>query len=360
MGTISKPLKALGGNIVIITLLTFFLASQGCHVLSGRVPAESYLKQHPNVIRHYTEEEVDELNKIFQKTPELYREQLLNLYLSLIANKNITLAQQIAKLPSMNSMVTSKEAQTLKQFYEIIEELNFPEGFGKGEPWVFGSKEPFVYTSDKETPGILKALDDAVKAGVGEYRYSSMLEAFMWMIEDNKMVKLARMLNNYEGMMPFIIGAWGKMEGLRWKEYEKVVKRLNHPNLSVYYVRNNFTYQNDKLKASQDSKETFEKRGGVCRHYATFVTEALFRAGYDVRNLTVTWGSAWENGHTVSVLRDKNGKYWVVMDSRSPGSIIGPNDNYDEIAKKIAKGQSITRIYIENNYELIERNAKAR
>jgi hypothetical protein len=360
MGNISKPLKGVGRNIAMITLLTFFLVPQGCNVITGRVPTQSYLKQHPNIIRHYTEEEADEINKNSQKTPEIYKEELLHLYLSLIANKNITLAQQIAKLPFMNSTITSKGVQTLKQFYEIIKELNFPEDFGKGELRVFGSRELFVYTSDKKGPKILKALDDAVKAGMGEYRYSSMLEAFMWMIEDGQIDQLTKMLNNYEGMMPFVIEAWGKMEGIRWKEYEKVAKRLNHPNLNTYYVKNNFTYQNDKLKASQDSKETFEKRGGVCRHYAAFVTEALFRAGYDVKNLTVTWGSGWENGHTVSVLIDKNGKYWVVMDSRRPGSIMGPNDNYDEIAKKIAKGQSITSIYIENNFQLIERNAKAR
>jgi hypothetical protein len=48
------------------------------------------------------------------------------------------------------------------------------------------------------------------------------------------------------------------------------------------------------------------------------------------------------------------------MDSKRPGSIMGPNDNYDEIAKKIAREQSITSIYIENNFELIQRNARAR
>lgn len=351
-----KSLKAGGRGVVIITLLTFLLISQACNSLTGRAQTQSYLKQHPNIIRHYTEEEVDEVNKNFRKTPEIYKKQLLNLYLSLIASKNITLAQQIAKLPFINNMTTSKEVQTLKQFYEIIKDLNISENFGKGELWVSESRELFVYTSDKDAPRILKALDDAVKAGIGEYRYRSMLESLMWMIEDNKIDKLIKLLNNYEGMMPFIIEAWGKMEGARWKEYKNVVKRLNHPHLSAYYVKYNFTYQSDKMRESLDSRQTFEKRGGVCRHYATFVTDALFRAGYDVKNLTVIWGS---DGHTVSVVRDKNSKYWVVIDSERPGNIMGPYNNYDDIANKISKGRSITKIYIENNFELYDRNKKA-
>ena len=183
-----------------------------------------------------------------------------------------------------------------------------------------------------------------------------MLEAMMWMIEDNEGEKLTRLLKNYEGLTPFMVSAWGAMDGARWKEYEDVVRRLNHPFLSAHYTRWRFTYQADKNPVSLDSKETFDNKGGVCRHYATFVTDALGRAGYDVDNLTVIWG---REGHTVSVLRDANRKYWVVDDTRTPGRIKGPYNERSEIVGVLSRGSAVTGIYIEGNQALYERNRRA-
>jgi hypothetical protein len=147
------------------------------------------------------------------------------------------------------------------------------------------------------------------------------------------------------------------MDGTERNDYEKVINRLNHPDLTSLYVRTNFTFQIDKLRKSLNAKQTFENKGGVCRHYATFVTEALSIAGYDVKNFTVIWGN--DQGHTVSVLKGENKEYRVVMDSNNPGIITGPYKSYDEISKIIAKGKTIKNTYVENNSQLYNRNLRA-
>ena len=88
--------------------------------------------------------------------------------------------------------------------------------------------------------------------------------------------------------------------------------------------------------------------------------ECLLKAGYDARNLTVTWGL--NDGHTVTVLKQDN-SFWNVMDS-SVLNIQGPYKSYDEIANDIVsrlavQAKTITNIFIENNDELMNRNKYA-
>jgi hypothetical protein len=141
-----------------------------------------------------------------------------------------------------------------------------------------------------------------------------------------------------------------------WNDFDTVTGILNTPEKVLFWSRNNLRFDMNRLKNVGDPKTTFELKRGVCRHYAMFATECLLRTGYNVENLTVTWGN--NEGHTVSILK-QNDEFWVVMDS-SLMSIQGPYRNYDEIAnsiiKRLAPSRSILKIFVEDNNKLIERN----
>jgi len=144
----------------------------------------------------------------------------------------------------------------------------------------------------------------------------------------------------------------------RWRNFEIVVNRLNSPELVSYYTARNFIHDDNRLYIPQSSEETFYLNGGVCRHWAAFGTHSLVKAGYHVKNLTVWWGSGWNSGHTISVLKDRNGFYWNVIDDRTPGLIKGPYKSNHDIAKAISNGP-IADYVIENNSQLINRNRRA-
>lgn len=146
----------------------------------------------------------------------------------------------------------------------------------------------------------------------------------------------------------------------RWGNFDVVADRLNSPELVSFYIKSGFSYRNNDLYASKKPLEVFEDKGGVCRHWAAFATYVLEIAGYDVKNVTATWGSGWSDGHTVTALKDGRGDYFILADSREPGKIKGPFGGYREIAKSFTQGNSIRRFYVEGNSRLYYRNLNAK
>lgn len=227
---------------------------------------------------------------------------------------------------------------------------------------------------DKENKAIEKigrlALDSKYKAafesilneGIKEKRkYCTPLQALLWIAYDRK-IDADNLLQSYS-LSRLMNDAWRNTTtsknytSVRWADFSEVVDRLNSPSLVNLWVFDNLKFDMGRLKNVGDPTTTFRLKVGVCRHYAMFATECLLRGGYQVKDLTVTWGG--NEGHTVSVM-DKDNKLWIVMDSTMT-TIQGPYDTYDEIANsliaRLAPTRKISNIYVEDNGQVIDRNA---
>ena len=386
---------ALGAGVV---------ACFGCAVAVRSVPNPSIVYNIPSIQQQLTAEEI---RKIKGKEPSkrvltIDDQKAYSLFEKLY-QKNPLLAKELGKIPEFQDGVSAEERYALEKIVEIYHKV--PDKFDKAfeEMYQTGIPEVRKYCSplqamfwlvedgkNKYLVSVLHkySLDDLLKIAWGGgnllFEKSILSDKDVDFIINSvtneserdrykKVKKYAGLskLRNYiikdykdtpelfsEKTQDMIKKALDENPNWRWKDFDVVVYRLNDPKLTTYYVSRKFRFQRSTIRGSQGPKNTFEKKGGVCRHYASFVTYCLSKAGYHVKNLTFCWGPGWWQGHTISVLREKKGKYLIVMDSKYPSAITGPYESYNKIAKSCASG-AITRMYIENNVELIQRNRNA-
>lgn len=275
----------------------------------------------------------------FLNNPDAYRQELFNYYLSQIGTINSDLETELGKLPDMKNM----QIDDMRKLKGVENILALEEN----------QKYRFVFWS---------MLNDRIE----EEKIWTSGEALFSIACNTEFSKDYDPLNSSDDYLKELMYAvWTKgLDTYRpdiWENFDNATDRLNSPSLVSLWVFDNLQYDIGRLKNVGDPKTTFKLRKGVCRHYAMFATECLLKGGYEVKNLTVTWGNNMSglNGHTVSVL-NKDSKLWVVMDT-TMNNIQGPYETYNEIANsliaRLAPTQEISNIFVEDNRQVMDRNA---
>ncbi|MDF1592225.1 MAG: hypothetical protein P1P89_11965 [Desulfobacterales bacterium] len=256
-----------------------------------------------------------------------------------LAEKNPLLATEIGKLPEIQDGISPQDEETLKRLCDLYNE---------------------------NSAGFDKAFAEMYQIGIPEVRkFCSPLQALFWLVEDGREDLTKQIMSGYS-LKKLLIYSWvfrkmnvDKKESERWNDFGTVADRLNDPLLVIFYTRYNFSYIPESIKKVQTPKETFYQKGGVCRHYSSFATECSVRSGHDIKNLTVCWGSGWDEGHTVGIERKPNTDlYRIVMDSRTLR--IGEYISLEEIKRYVSGGKKITFWSLETNGELISRIRSAK
>jgi hypothetical protein len=182
-------------------------------------------------------------------------------------------------------------------------------------------------------------------------RYLAPLQALFWRAQDGGAAALNRMVDGYD-LTRLLDQAWKPDPRRGWKDFDTVADRLQAPELAAWYLKHRFSYQWDAMDRPRDDRTTFQKGGGVCRHWASFATHCLIRNGYLAKNLTVWWDVDDHRGHTVTVIRRPEGLY-VAADSTRPGIYDGPFADYMAVGESLTK-ERITAYKLETNTGLYQ------
>jgi hypothetical protein len=115
-----------------------------------------------------------------------------------------------------------------------------------------------------------------------------------------------------------------KMHKNRWKDFNTVVDRINSPELVLYYIKNNFSYEQGEYESL---KKTFKVKSGNSRAIAELGQFLLKKAGYKTFIRTVkTPDSSCGFEHTGAGIIMDDGSYLLVVDFPKGKNIAGPYD----------------------------------
>ncbi|MBM4322626.1 MAG: hypothetical protein FJ115_03615 [Deltaproteobacteria bacterium] len=228
--------------------------------------------------------------------------------------------------------------------------ININNEFFTVRVWDLEYNKPLMLSKNLEV-GLLqeltkpKTLSVMIESMIGDAykhdrnRYSPFLEAFFWWVLDGKF-NAEDFPRVYNDKLSFIKMVWGSMLGPRWKTFNRVVNRLNTPELLDYYINRNFKYEHGKNQTSQD---TFFLKNGQCISLAVFGEHVLKKAGYKTFIRSVKWGiDPYHDDHTGSGVILENGSYLLVIDFGPSGNrISGPYNSIDLVDKQLARGRKI-------------------
>jgi len=204
--------------------------------------------------------------------------------------------------------------------------------FAKGK-LVFGEKDGLKGTLTIQnayktnlSPEFLM-LRDMVSAGEGEYRSSSLIQAWLRGCIDGKFKEGYEALEKYKRPVEFVKPIWGEMKGERWKDFDAVTSRLNLPELVDYWERNNLSYEYYRGFVKSES-EVFKSKSANCVDITEFTIYCLNKAGYeaDVLYVSMSYGPL----HAVTQFLDHGKKYIMDNGKLYPKGIIGPFNSLEE------------------------------
>lgn len=269
----------------------------------------------------------------------------LNYYLSLLQAKGndpyVRLANELTKLPELSNLnAASNESGSaiVKATRRIVE---------------------MVLGADQSG---LAALESMLDEGIPNKRkFCTPLQAWLWIEIDGKHFNP---LDNYS-LWNLLAAAWlntstsNSFNSNRWS-YAEAKDRVNSPELVNWFINHYLTFDwpRDQVHP-QGPRTTYEVRRGVCRHAAYLGWEFLTHNGYEAKSVTVL--KAPGEGHGVTAAKLDDG-IWIVVDFGVPGAALplrGPFGSYDEVAQYVARElgfQKIAYIFVEDNYEFMQRN----
>jgi hypothetical protein len=166
------------------------------------------------------------------------------------------------------------------------------------------------------------AIREMVRAGEGDYKFSSAMQALLWGYMDGHFKD--NPLKSYTTALEFVKPIWGDMEGPRWDDFDEVTLRLNTPELLDYWERRNLTYEYYWARG-KSVQAVFKSKRANCYDTAEFTRYCLSKAGYRSGNILVALGE----GHNICY-------YWVgkdlfLMDNARKRGITGPYKGLGEI-----------------------------
>ncbi len=186
-----------------------------------------------------------------------------------------------------------------------------------------------------------KAFEQMYQVGKPEVRkYCSPLQAVYWLIEDGKIDNIN--IHNYD-LINLLNNAWwstgfdyNDTKG-RWKNFRDVAERLNSPVLLDYYERRDFRYVSFEATGYKldyggpPPRVIFRQKTGSCSFFTSFSAYCLSKAGYQAKAITIKWNDGVGGLHRVCEFVDKDGKFYIMDNSRKiliVGSGITTKDTY--------------------------------
>lgn len=230
------------------------------------------------------------------------------------AKRNRLIADELSKLPEIQDGVSAEESK-------VVEKL--------------------IIIYDKNPESFDKTFNQFYQIGIPEVRqYCSPLQAFFWLIEDNKIEQAMNLFDKYD-LNYLLMLAWQNKERKRWESFYDVTERLNAPELVHYYVKNNFTYTRGPINGVwENAPNTFMRKNGHCIAYARFGDYCLSKAGYKTFIRSVDFpGKPCCSDHTAAGIILKNGSYLLVVDSS--GDSMTEHKNVEFLDLQIAHGSRI-------------------
>lgn len=231
-----------------------------------------------------------------------------------LTQKNPLLVQELGKLPELQDGVSETDVNVLRDIVTL-------------------------YNSDPVN--FENAFNEMYKVGLPEVRkYCSPLQAVYWLIENGKIDKIN--IHNYD-LFTLLNNAWWSTlfeyndPKRRWENFSDVAERLNSPILLDYYERRDFSYvtfekTGYKLEhGGPPPNVIFKKKKGSCSFFTSFSAHCLHIAGYQGKAIAVKYNDGGNNFHHVCEFVDKDGKFYIMDNSRkvSPaGSGIFTKDSF--------------------------------
>ena len=252
-----------------------------------------------------------------------------NLFIGL-STLNSTLANEIEKLPDLQDGISSDEINAIEKLIQL------------------NNLKPDYFN---------EAFKEMNKIGKGEFRkYCVPLQALFWLAQKYTIEELEKL--EFKETIGLLNKAWNFSDKTRWADPQKVIDRLNSPELFEVWFASNFTYDWSKFyittrtASPQTAEITIKTKKGICFDAAFLAYTCLKRAGYDVTGLNVYFRTKTRVGsimHSVCILKmqwaDKI-SYYKIADTMSPGFVFGPFDSIEAIAEYIARMHGVAlKIY---------------
>jgi hypothetical protein len=163
-------------------------------------------------------------------------------------------------------------------------------------------------------------------------RYCSPLQAIFWLSEDGQLQEIKNLIANYS-LRQLLQTAWNYDHDGRWQDFQKVIERLNSPELVDYYERTRIHY--DYISGHREDMSevgyVFAYNKGHCAQITAFTVHILTKNGYKAWRRIIAnqrHTSPKGNHHRVCVF-EANGKKFVMDNGRGYPFGIIPYDQYD-------------------------------
>jgi hypothetical protein len=200
-------------------------------------------------------------------------------------------------------------------------------------------------------------------------KYNAAYEALLWEAFDDK--TLSNFLEPYS-LEKLIENAWKNTSTSRnyskkrWEDYNEVIARLNFPEGSYWYVKDNMQFSEDMF-LWYEPKELFDRKVGDCTDYSTFIIHCLLEGGYTLYNKSDTnqtdsvctllavriseMGSI-DYGHAVPIVKNNNQIYSF---DATPLEIVdrGPFKSIEDLLNTKIGGWTVALILDDQPYNAI-------
>ena len=294
-----------------------------CAVTGSRKPT-LYESQPEIFSKSYSTAEMEAIETGFKADPSQYTQDFASMILWRIHIKNREFSRQVAQLPDLNDEITPKEARALSTVYGYIHDITFTKRSGMDHP-----------PSAK-----LTLLTEMISDGMtnDRYRYSPSLEAFLWLILDNNF-NPRLFASQYSDSLMLTTNVWGAMSGPRWEDYDRVLNRLNTPELIHCFINKKFLFRTGR---TQGASMLFKTNEGQAVDAAYFAQEALERAGYRTFIRSIRWRDDHGKGeHTGAGIILSDGRYLLVADFNGRNKMSGPFGTFSDMDDALSGGKKI-------------------
>jgi hypothetical protein len=237
-----------------------------------------------------------------------------------LAERNPSLARELAKLPEFEDGLSAEEFVGLERLAGLYEA--HPDKFDR-------------------------AFNAMRMVGNPEVRrHCSPLQALFWLSEQNA-ANLEPQIMHYN-TTTLIAAAWQFYDLHRWKDPTAVIERLNAPGLVQYWFVNNFSYDWSKFYINtpdalpQSAERTIKIKRGICIDAAHLAYTCLTRAGYDATGLNIYFAGRAQGGaimHSVCVYKtveNDRAVYYKLADTHRRSRIEGPYASMRSAAEAVA------------------------
>jgi len=193
-------------------------------------------------------------------------------------------------------------------------------------------------------PKYKTAFESMLNEGIRDKRkYCTPLEALLWIAYDNEFDGY-NPVSDYS-LTKLINDAWTNTNTSKnfisdtWRDFDKVVDRLNSPKLVEIYMQNNYSYSYTKGEAEgvKSAEQIFKDKKGACYDHAVLAFYYLKKNGYDkAQCLFVAFDRPAQGyflGHIVCVYQDPKDSLYYIVDNAGGSRVHGPFDSIEKAAE---------------------------